>query len=129
MAPLPAFLPASVYSGRQALLAPQELSAILIQYLVQLAAAHLSQQITGAVITIPADFNAAQRDATMQAAQLAGLSNAQLLQGANWHELFFVMHWHKSSSVIHAGATEEYMTRVSDICGVPTSALSKGFNG
>jgi molecular chaperone DnaK len=51
-----------------------EISGLLLSYLRQLAQVHLSDEITGAVITVPANFNNAQRQATMDAGRIAGLN-------------------------------------------------------
>ena len=80
-----------VHSGRQALLSPQEVFAMLLRHLVQHAAKYLGQPIDGAVITVPAEFNEVQRQAIRTAAQLAGLDNVQLLQGATCQSVFDVL--------------------------------------
>jgi molecular chaperone HscA len=58
---------------------PVEISAHILVQLKQRAEAHLQQDISGAVITVPAYFDEAQRQATRDAAQLAGLSVLRLL--------------------------------------------------
>jgi molecular chaperone DnaK len=50
-----------------------EISGLLLTYLHQCAQAHLESPISGAVITVPANFNNAQRQATMDAGRIAGL--------------------------------------------------------
>lgn len=52
---------------------PLELSAILLKKLKDIATDHLGEEITEAVITVPANFNSYQRQLTKQAAKLAGL--------------------------------------------------------
>ena len=54
-------------------LAPPQLSAMILQKLKQAAEDHLGQPVTQAVITVPAYFNDAQRQATKEAGQIAGL--------------------------------------------------------
>ena len=54
-------------------LAPPQLSAMILQKLKQAAEDHLGQPVTKAVITVPAYFNDAQRQATKEAGQIAGL--------------------------------------------------------
>ncbi|MBI1273500.1 MAG: Hsp70 family protein [Alphaproteobacteria bacterium] len=62
-------------------LTPEECSAEIIRQLLgQAATATGGAEIEGAVITIPAAFNQMQSEATMRAAQMAGLQNIELLQ-------------------------------------------------
>jgi molecular chaperone HscA len=58
---------------------PVEVSAEILRTLRQRAEASLGGEITGAVITVPAYFDDAQRQATKDAAQLAGLEVLRLL--------------------------------------------------
>jgi molecular chaperone DnaK len=54
-------------------LAPPQISAMILQKLKQAADDYLGQPVTKAVITVPAYFNDAQRQATKEAGQIAGL--------------------------------------------------------
>src|SRR5438094_2231604 len=53
---------------------PPEISAMVLQKLKQAAEDHLGETVTRAVITVPAYFNDAQRQATKDAGQIAGLT-------------------------------------------------------
>src|SRR4029453_3114207 len=53
---------------------PPEVSAMVLRKLKEAAESHLGETVTRAVITVPAYFNDAQRQATKDAGQIAGLS-------------------------------------------------------
>jgi molecular chaperone DnaK len=56
-----------------------QVAALTLGYLKQLAEAHLQQPVERAVITVPANFNDAQREATKAAGRLAGLEVLRIL--------------------------------------------------
>jgi len=58
---------------------PQELSAIILQKMKQTAEDYVGETITDAVITVPAYFNDSQRQATIEAGQIAGLNVLRII--------------------------------------------------
>ena len=58
---------------------PQEISAFILQKLKQDAEAHLGEKVEKAVITVPAYFNDAQRQATKDAGKIAGLEVLRII--------------------------------------------------
>lgn len=58
---------------------PQEVSAIILQHLKAFAEDYLGEEVTKAVITVPAYFNDSQRQATKDAGKIAGLEVERII--------------------------------------------------
>ncbi len=58
---------------------PQEISAIILQHLKSYAEGYLGEEVTKAVITVPAYFNDAERQATKDAGKIAGLEVERII--------------------------------------------------
>ncbi|KAF9319804.1 ATPase with role in protein import into the ER [Podila horticola] len=60
--------------GEEKTFTPEEISAMILQKMKEIAEAYLSKKVTHAVVTVPAYFNDAQRQATKDAGAIAGLT-------------------------------------------------------
>ena len=58
---------------------PEELSAMILTKMKQIAEDYLQEEVTEAVITVPAYFNDAQREATKKAGEIAGLNVRRII--------------------------------------------------
>lgn len=67
------------YKNEGKMLSPQEISAAVLSKMKQSAENYLNEPVQDAVITVPAYFNDAQRQATKDAADIAGLNVLQLI--------------------------------------------------
>jgi len=67
------------FDVRGKLMAPEEISAIVLRKLVDDASKYLGEKVTDAVITVPAYFNDAQRSATKDAGRIAGLNVLRII--------------------------------------------------
>lgn len=85
---------------------PQEISAMILRRLKQRAEQSLGQEVTRAVITVPAFFDENQRQATREAGQLAGLSVERIINEPT-----------AASLVYHAGTPERRHLIVYDLGG------------
>ncbi len=64
------------------LLYPEEVSAYILAELLSSAQAYLGRPVENAVISVPAYFGSEQREATIEAGRLAGLTKIKLIRRA-----------------------------------------------
>src|SRR5688572_29202565 len=78
---------------------PPELSAFILRELKRNAEAALGEEITNAVITVPAHFNDAQRQATKDAGRIAGLDVLRIVNEPTAASLAYGLHERKQGTI------------------------------
>jgi molecular chaperone DnaK len=79
---------------------PEEISAQVLRKLIEDANKYTGQEITEAVITVPAYFNASQRQATQDAGQIAGLNVRRILNEPTAASLAYGLDQNKNEVVL-----------------------------
>ncbi|MGQ3014908.1 MAG: molecular chaperone DnaK [Flavobacteriales bacterium] len=80
---------------------PQEISAMILQKMKQTAEDHLGETVSEAVITVPAYFNDAQRQATKEAGEIAGLKVLRIINEPTAAALAYGLDkQHKDSKIV-----------------------------
>eukprot|EP00759_Apiculatamorpha_spiralis_P053656 PhF_6_TR6291/c0_g1_i1/m.9529/K03283/HSPA1s; heat shock 70kDa protein 1/2/6/8 len=67
------------YKGEKKIFKPEEISAMVLMKMKEIAETYLNQKVVNAVVTVPAYFNDAQRQATKDAGTIAGLNVVRIL--------------------------------------------------
>ncbi len=80
-------------------MSPQEVSAHILAYLKKCAESHVGASIKECVITVPAHFGDAQRQATKDAAEIAGLEVIRVINEPTAASLAFGLHKTKSGKI------------------------------
>ncbi|HLK82755.1 MAG TPA: molecular chaperone DnaK [Xanthobacteraceae bacterium] len=78
---------------------PSQISAFVLQKMKETAEAYLSQKVTQAVITVPAYFNDAQRQATKDAGRIAGLEVLRIINEPTAAALAYGLDKQKSGTI------------------------------
>ena len=79
---------------------PQEISALILQHLKAYAEDYLGEEVTNAVITVPAYFNDSQRQATKDAGTIAGLEVDRIVNEPTAASLAYGLEKHDSEEII-----------------------------
>jgi molecular chaperone DnaK len=79
---------------------PQQISAFILQKLKRDAEAYLGEKITDAVITVPAYFSDAQRQATKEAGQIAGLNVLRIINEPTSAALAYHLEKEQSAKIL-----------------------------
>ncbi|RVU71565.1 molecular chaperone DnaK [Lactobacillus xujianguonis] len=79
---------------------PQEISAFILQYIKKFSEDYLGEEVTDAVITVPAYFNDAQRQATKDAGKIAGLNVKRIINEPTASALAFGLNKDQDEKVL-----------------------------
>ena len=88
------------FNVRGKLYAPEEISALVLRKLVEDASKFLGEKVTEAVITVPAYFNDAQRQATKDAGRIAGLEVLRIINEPTAAALAYGLDKHTNETVL-----------------------------
>lgn len=81
------------------LISPQEISAIILQMMKEVAEEYLGSEVTDAVITVPAYFDDSQRQATKDAGKIAGLEVLRIINEPTAAALAFGLNKKKAGTI------------------------------
>ncbi len=84
---------------RDVQLSPQEISARILEKMKKIAEEYLGEEVTEAIVTVPAYFDDVQRQATKDAGQIAGLKVRAILNEPTAAALAFGVHQQKNQRV------------------------------
>ncbi|MFW6159766.1 MAG: molecular chaperone DnaK [Acidobacteriota bacterium] len=80
-------------------ISPQEISSMIIRYLKRCAESYFGEKVTEAVITVPAHFDDHQRQATKDAAKIAGLDVLRIINEPTAASLAFGLEQKKNGTI------------------------------
>ncbi len=81
------------------MISPQEISAMILGYLKQCAESYFGEKVTDAVVTVPAHFDDHQRQATKDAAQIAGLNVLRVINEPTSASLAYGLNTRKNALI------------------------------
>jgi molecular chaperone DnaK len=106
------------FDVRGKLYAPEEISAQVLRKLAEDAGKYLGERVTKAVITVPAYFNDAQRQATKDAGQIAGLEVLRIINEPTAAALAYGLdkREHETVLVFDLGGGTSYLILCTAVC-------------
>src|SRR2546421_3275888 len=88
------------FEVRGKLYSPEEISALVLRKLAEDAGKYLGERVTEAVITVPAYFNDAQRQATKDAGRIAGLEVLRIINEPTAAALAYGLDKHENETIL-----------------------------
>jgi molecular chaperone DnaK (HSP70) len=105
------YVEVEVGPGDRKQFSPEEVSAMILQKMRSIAEAYLGDEVKHAVVTVPAYFNDAQRQATKDAGTISGMSVQRIINGECAQHIRTCVLWESPTTFVGFRHVREFSCR------------------